>query len=310
MDTMIIVPPDPVISYKYHCDSEFYLEPLKDMLKDKDTYGLIALDRREATIGILKGKITEMMKHVTSGVPGKHRKGGQSARRFQQLRLIAINEFYKRIGDHANGIFLNLPPKELKGILIGGPSPTKEEFVDGNFLHHELQAAIVGVFDVAYTDESGLHELVDNAEEKLISLDLMKEKKVIMRFMKELIKDHSHAAYGEEEVREHLIAGAIGTLILSEDLRKIRGKVVCPTCNVEKDITLNLNNRGEPDIPPCPDCSNTRNLVSSMDLVEELFELANKGNAKVEIISTEFEEGDQLMIAFGGIAALLRYRLR
>ena len=33
--------------------------------------------------------------------------------------------------------------------LTGGPSPTKEEFEEGNFLHHEVQKRIIGLFDVA-----------------------------------------------------------------------------------------------------------------------------------------------------------------
>lgn len=49
--------------------------------------------------------------------------------------------------------------KDLKGVLIGGPSPTKEEFYAGEFLHHELQKKILGLFDTAYTDESGFPSL-------------------------------------------------------------------------------------------------------------------------------------------------------
>ncbi len=138
MESELIVPPEPITVYKYHCDSAFYLEPLEDMLKDKGTFGLLVLDRREATVGLLVGKRIEAFRNLTSTVPGKQRKGGQSSHRFQQLRFIAIHEFYKRIGDAANDIFLAVEPKDLKGILIGGPSPTKEEFYAGEFLHHEL----------------------------------------------------------------------------------------------------------------------------------------------------------------------------
>ena len=41
--TDIIIPPEPVPMYKYHCDSRFYLDPLKEMLKEKKLYGLIVL---------------------------------------------------------------------------------------------------------------------------------------------------------------------------------------------------------------------------------------------------------------------------
>ena len=79
---------------------------------------------------------------TTSTVPGKQRKGGQSSIRFERLRLIAINEFYKKVGERASEIFLNEKDffNRFKGLLIGGPSPTKEEFEEGNFLHMKSRA--------------------------------------------------------------------------------------------------------------------------------------------------------------------------
>jgi len=35
--------------------------------------------------------------------------------------------------------------------------------------------------------------------------------------------------------------------------------------------------------------------------------MADKSNASVHFISTDFDEGNQLMSAFGGIVAVLRY---
>ena len=81
---------------------------------------------------------------------------------------------------------LPLTTKDLKGILIGGPSPTKEEFYAGEFLHHELLKKILGLFDIAYTDESGLSELVNAAGEKLQDLELMGQKNAVKAFFKEL----------------------------------------------------------------------------------------------------------------------------
>jgi peptide chain release factor subunit 1 len=46
-----------------------------------------------------------------------------------------------------------------------------------------------------------------------------------------------------------------------------------------------------------------------MDLVDDFFELADKFSTTVEIISADSEEGEMLMKAFGGIAAILRYRV-
>ncbi|ATZ61302.2 MAG: peptide chain release factor aRF-1 [Methanosarcinales archaeon Met12] len=304
METIVIELPEPITTYMYRCGSEFVLGPLEDMLKEKKTFGLVALDRREATIGLLKGRHIELIKHMTSNVPGKQKRGGQSAKRFQQLRLIAINEFYKRIGDSASKIFLEVDHKDLQGILIGGPSPTKEEFIGGEYLHHELQPKIQGVFDISYTDESGLYELVDAAMDTLQNLDLMQEKKLVNRFMRELVSDRNLATYGEDNVRKNLKMGAVDTLLLSEDLRRIRIYVKCTSCDYQYEKTVQ-----KPDkLEACPRCDKALELVEITDIVTELSEMGERINSTTVFISTDFEEGEQLMNAFGGIAAILRFQ--
>jgi len=307
MYSKAIEPPEPITTYRYHCDSSFLIGPLEDMLADKKTFGLIVLDRREATVGILRGKRVDPIKHLTSTVPGKQRKGGQSSHRFQQLRLIAIHDFYKRIGEAANDAFLAVDPKDLEGILIGGPSPTKEEFVDGAFLHHELQKKIVDALDVSYTDESGLNELVEAAQDRLLDLELTQEKLAMKRFMKELVNDKGLAAYGEKEVRQNLALGAVDTLLLSEELRKTRAEIRCSNQNCDCCQTVTR----APNMPPpgsCPQCGSQLNIAEEKDLISDLSSLAEQGGAKMKIISTDFEEGAQLLHAFGGVAAVLRYR--
>ncbi|RLI75525.1 peptide chain release factor 1 [Archaeoglobales archaeon] len=301
--TEIIEPPEPVPLYKYHCDSTFYLEPLKEMLVEKKVYGLIVIDRREATIGLLRGKRIEILSYTSSMVPGKHRQGGQSSVRFERLRQIAIHEFYKKVGEKASEALL--PYKEnLLGILIGGPSPTKEEFYEGEYLHHELQRKVIGLFDVSYTDESGLFELVEKAQEVLQELDIMREKRLMNRFLREIAKD-GLAAYGEEEIRKYLNLGAVDTLLLSEDLRYERVEYRCPVCGKEIEITVR---EGIEKPPVCEKDGVAMEEVERRDIILELSDLAERTGTNVEFLSTESEEGSMLYNAFGGIAAILRFK--
>jgi peptide chain release factor subunit 1 len=50
-------------------------------------------------------------------------------------------------------------------------------------------------------------------------------------------------------------------------------------------------------------------VTKSADVTQELLELAEKSNTKVEFISTETEEGRQLQMAFKGLAAILRFKI-
>jgi peptide chain release factor subunit 1 len=136
----------------------------------------------------------------------------------------------------------------------------------------------------------------------------------VTKFLKELIKDDSLAAYGEKEVRKYLDAGAVDLLLLSEGLNKNRVKIKCGSCGnlTEKTATDEDLFQLEQQISSmqCEKCGNlSLNIEEKVDLLEELADLAQEGSTKVEVISTETEEGSQLLKAFGGIAAIIRYRL-
>ena len=228
-------PPEPISVRIYRCDQQFVLDPLLEMIEDKRVFGLIIVERGEASIGLLRGKKVELLKHLTSRVPGKFRAGGQSSVRFARLREIAADDFKDTVGKTANEIFL--AQVNLEGILIGGGGYTKYEFEEGEYLHHELRKKILGVVDTAYTELFGLNELVDKGSKILENLDITKEKDIVTRFLKELIKDDSLAAYGEKEVRKYLDAGAVELLLLSEGLNKNRVKIKCSSCGNQTEKT-------------------------------------------------------------------------
>jgi peptide chain release factor subunit 1 len=131
------------------------------------------------------------------------------------------------------------------------------------------------------------------------------------RFLKELVKDDGLAAYGEESIRHNLEIGAVDTLLLSSKLRKSRLKIKCQSCDYSTEKTINVEpGKTVADIPlgNCPKCTAPLTLETEIDIVDELTKLADQSSAKVEIISDDFEEGSILYTAFGGIAAILRYR--
>lgn len=305
MVTFVLEPPEPVTSFLYRCDSKFYTEPLHEMLAEKDVYGLLVIDWSEATLGLLRGKRIEVIKNLQSQVPSKHRMGGQSARRFERGHDIAVHEWYKKIGDLMTEAFLNRP--ELQGIIIGGPGYSKEEFAKGEYIHHELKKKILPTFlDTGYTDEYGLRELVEKSREILSGLDLMREKSLVQRLMEEIRKaDGGLAAYGEEQVRRTLELGAVDTLLISEGLRKVRAALRCANGDWEGEKTIEDTD----ELPPCPNDGGPLVVLEKRDLIEDLTKIAERTGTNVELISKDSEEGQLMLRAFGGIAAILRYRV-
>lgn len=304
MVQFVLEPPDPVQTFMYRCDSSFYIEPLHEMLEVKEKYGLIVIDRSEATVGILNGKRIEPIKNLQSMVPSKHGRGGQSARRFERVIEVAAHEYYKKVADIVNESFL--AEKDLKGIIVGGPGPTKEYFVKSEYLHHELQQKILESFDTGYTDEYGLKELVEKARDTLRSLDLMREKDIIQKLFEEIRKPEGGlAVYGEEQVQNALMMGAVDTLIVSESLRKKKLRLSCRSCGHSKELFVEET----PDEVRCDKCQETMAVEDVVDLVDELHKMADANSTSVEFISGESEEGELLVKAFGGLAGILRFRV-
>jgi peptide chain release factor subunit 1 len=211
-------PPKPLNVRMYRCDQKFIVEPLKEMLEIQDIYGLLVMDRREATIGMLEGKQIKVIRAMTSGVPGKIKAGGQSAARFERITEGLAKEFFRRVADGMKEIFFNMP--KLKGIMVGGPIPTKEEFLEYGDLVTKLKEKVIAVKDIGYVDEHGLKLLVEASEQDIANQELIREKNMVAKFFETLGKSRERAAYGEEKVSLALQRGAAGIVLLSKALPK------------------------------------------------------------------------------------------
>jgi peptide chain release factor subunit 1 len=209
-----IEPPSPMAIKTYRCDQGFLLEPLKEMLEARYVYGLIVIDNKNAAIGFLKGKRIEVKKTMDSIVPGKYRAGGQSAARFERVRDNLAKDWYKKVAEEVKYCFSEI--ENLRGILIGGPGPTKEVFINGGFLNNDLRKKVIGVQDVGYTNEFGLQELVERSQELLKSEEVMEEKMMVGEFLGRLSKSPDTVTYGEKEVEKAIKMGAVEKLMVSE----------------------------------------------------------------------------------------------
>ena len=306
METYVFEPPEPVQTYIYHCDSQFFLDPLKQLIEYKEVYGVLVLDRKEATIATLRGKRIDIVKTLTSGVPGKHKAGGQSQRRFDRVIEDEAHKFLKRIGQHSNDTFLPIDD-ELKGVLIGGPGHTKNDFEEGDYLDYRIKDKIINIVDTSYTGDFGIREVIDESTDALEEMDIMREKKLMKKFLSGLISENGLSTYGEKQVRQNLQMGAVETLLLSENLKTNRQTYQCPSCGTIDVITTRQHQ--EAPTQQCPKCNDKMNLVKTQETTEEFIELAEEVATQVEIISIETEEGTQLDKAFGGIAGILRYKV-
>ena len=308
----IVAPPEKVKTFRYHCASEFLLWPLEEMIAPKETFGLLVIGRKESAVGYVRGNHLETVREFTSGIHGKHRAGGQSQKRYERLIEEGETRFYRRISAEVNDLFLSM--EDLGGIFIGGPGPSKEKFVNDESLDYRLRDKILDVVDLGYSGAEGLRALIERIKDKIANLKYVREKKIMARFLKEISNDTGLATYGLDEVQKALNYNAVDTLIFSEKLDMHKLRLECSNCEYTEFRTVRENEirsmESKIQEESCPKCnSNTFNIAGMNSIIEDLGEVAETTGTDIEIISSETEYGEMLFSTFGGIVAILRYKL-
>jgi peptide chain release factor subunit 1 len=294
-------PPEKMNVKIYWCDQVFVLDPLKELTREKEVFGLIVLDAREATIGLLRGKSVVPLKRLESTVPSKTVKGGMSQARYDRLREDAINEFLTKVGEKASELFLE--QKDLKGVIIGGPGPIKEKFAREKYLNYQIQKKLLGIKDVSYTDEYGLKELVNKSQDLLEKTALAKEREILGRFFSELGKG-GNVIYGLNETINALENGALESLLISEDFDFVRVSFKCQNQHKSEEILpKDLVKKQR-----CKICKNPLSVEKIENLMDEFSEKAEKLGVEVVFISSSTDEGREFK-KIGGIGGFLRFKL-
>jgi len=217
---MVFEPPDPVPIFFYRTDKWFHIEFLEPMIEESEVYGIIIIERDQATLALLKPSGFVILDEIEDYIPGKHSKGGQSQRRFDRIIEQMVEDFYKKVGERADREFLPyLEEKKLKGILVGGPGYSKIDFLKGEYMDYRLRSLVIGEpIDVSYQGEAGVRELLEKAKEFLKGHKYVEGLKALEEFKYHLAKDDGLALYGRKEIEEALEMGAVEKLILLEEV--------------------------------------------------------------------------------------------
>ena len=303
-----IDPPKDLNQYLYRCDDHFHVDILKDMLKDDNLIGFLAIDAKDAGWGLLHGDKIEVLSQTGSGVAGKHRQGGQSAKRFQKLREMELSYFYNRVAQTTREYFIDIYP--VKGLIISGPGPTKEDFINGNYLEYRLQNNIINTIDAGYSGAEGIREAFAKSADILGSFRLVEEKKMIEDLFREINTNTGKGSYGLQEVIEYLKNNVVKTVLITDNTNLHRVEAKCKRCNhIQEDIVerpLVIPKKTEYKNNPCPECKAMDTEVNEQDVVDYLQIIAAKTGSQLEVISGSAEHGNMLS-SLGKVGAILRY---
>lgn len=187
----------------YKCGGEFYASPLEEIMTARlNPIGILTIDTKEATIAYIGNKV-EILKNMTSGISGKHDKGGQSQRRFQRARQQQVKQFFTRVGD-ACSVFVDSYP--ITELIVAGCGLTKDKFLKGDYLDYRLKDKVSVILNTQYTGDYGIREALHLALPRLEKNAYAQEMKIVEEFFNILGKRFECIVYGEAEIQKNLYA--------------------------------------------------------------------------------------------------------
>ncbi len=303
-----IDPPKDMQTFLYRCDDHFHVDILKNMLKDENMIGFLAVDAKDAGWGLLHNDKIEVLKETSSGVAGKHRQGGQSAKRFQKLREMELTYYFNRLATITREYFIDIYP--IKGLVISGPGPTKEEFINNNYLEYRLQNMIIATIDASYSGSEGIREAFAKSSDILSNFRMVEEKQIVEKLFNEINNNTGLGIYGLDDIINHLKNNIVDKIIITDNTELYRIESKCKKCeHIQEKIVERIkviSTKTELQNSSCPSCKSTDINVFDQDIIDYIAILALKTGTTVEVISGVSEHGTMLA-SIGKTGAILRY---
>jgi len=282
------------------------------MLDHDDRYGFAVIDGNGAYFALVHGNSQRELHRIVVSLPKKHRRGGQSSKRFARLRLEARHNFVSKVCEMLCKLFIdqetNAP--NVHGLVLAGHADLKNQVAEAKVLDPRLKAVILEIVDVAYGGSQGLQHAIELTEHSLKNVTLVRHKKLISKYFEEIITDSGKAVYGARDTMMAIEMGAVETLIVWENLTLVRHvlvnketgfkSVVCTERGVmPKEVTSegSANHTGEKDKAPEEAMANLNlngtnkfDILESAPLVEYLVENFEALGVKLELVQNATSE--------------------
>lgn len=304
--TIAFEPFKPINTSLYLCDNKFHVEALSELLESDDRFGFIVMDGNGALFGALSGNTREILHKFTVDLPKKHGRGGQSALRFARLRDEKRHNYVRKVAEVAVQNFITNDKVNVQGLILAGSADFKTELSKSDMFDLRLQAKVIKVVDVSYGGENGFNQAIELSAETLSNVKFIQEKKLITQYFDEISIDSGKFCYGIDDTLKALDLGACETIIVWEGLEDVRYTLK----NAEGEEIIKIVAPGAPKDSFLIDKDGSElEIVSDQPFLEWLAENYKNYGATVEFVTDRSSEGAQFVKGFGGIGALLRYKV-
>lgn len=298
----------PINTSLYLCDNKFHTEDLNDLLIDDEAFGFIVMDGNGSLYGTVQGNNREVLHKFSVDLPKKHGRGGQSALRFARLRLEKRHNYVRKVAELATQLFVPDGQKpNVQGIVLAGSADFKSELMRSDLFDQRLSKIVVKMVDVSYGGENGFNQAIELSADALSNVKLMKEKKLLQKYMDEISQDTGKFCFMVEDTLNALSQGAVEDLIIWDNLETQR--YVLRNTQTSEEIVKHMNKQQELDDSNFRDKESGVELetVEKEPLVEWFANNYKQFGCNLEFITDRSSEGTQFVKGFGGIGGTLRW---
>ncbi|KAI9793381.1 MAG: Polypeptide release factor (eRF1) in translation termination [Peltula sp. TS41687] len=298
----------PINTSLYLCDNKFHTEALSELLESDQKFGFIIMDGNGALFGTLSGNTRDVVHKFSVDLPKKHGRGGQSALRFARLREEKRHNYVRRVAELAVQNFITSDKVNVAGIILAGSADFKNDLNQSDLFDQRLQAKVIKVVDVSYGGESGFNQAIDLSAETLSNVKFIQEKKLIGTYFEEISQDTGKVCYGIDDTLKALELGACETLIVFENLDITRW-VLKSSSGSEVVLHTTKSQESNREIFMDKDTGQEMEVIIQQAFLEWLADKYRDFGATLEFVSDRSSEGNQFVKGFGGIGAILRYKV-
>lgn len=298
----------PINTSLYLCDNKFHTEALSELLESDQKFGFIVMDGNGALFGTLSGNTREVVHKFSVDLPKKHGRGGQSALRFARLREEKRHNYVRKVAELAVQNFITNDKVNVAGIVLAGSADFKNDLNQSDMFDGRLQNKVIKVVDVSYGGENGFNQAIDLSSETLGNVKFIQEKKLIGKYFEEISQDSGRVCYGVEDTLKALELGACETLIVYENLDVTRW-VLKGSDGSEKILHTTKAQEANREEFMDKETGQEMEVVDQGSFLEWLAEKYKDFGATLEFVSDRSSEGNQFVKGFGGIGAILRYKV-
>lgn len=298
----------PINTSLYLCDNKFHTEALSELLESDQKFGFIIMDGNGALFGTLSGNTRDVVAKFSVDLPKKHGRGGQSALRFARLREEKRHNYVRKVAEMAVQNFVTNDKVNVAGLILAGSADFKNDLNQSDLFDQRLQSKVIKVVDVSYGGENGFNQAIELSAETLSNVKFIQEKKLINKYFDEISLDSGKVCYGIDDTLKALEAGAAETLIVYEDLEMTRWQL---KASDGSEVILHTTKQQDSDRSLFMDkeTGQEMEIVDQMSFLEWISERYRDFGATLEFVSDRSSEGNQFVRGFGGIGAILRYKL-